>query len=80
MMTKQGGKKLVATMTEKYGSYEAYKQSMRERASKGGKIGNTGGFASNVIGNDGLTGYERARVAGAIGGRKSRRGKKDASK
>ena len=73
MMTKQGGKKLVATMTEKYGSYEAYKQSMRERASKGGKIGNTGGFASNVIGNDGLTGYERARVAGAIGGARSKR-------
>lgn len=77
---KTGGVKLVETMIAKYGSYEAYKQSMRERASKGGKIGNTGGFASNVIGNDGLTGYERARVAGAIGGRKSRRGKKDASK
>ena len=76
MMTKQGGATLVATMVKKYGSYEAYKQSMRERASRGGKIGNTGGFASNVIGNDGLTGYERARVAGRKSGEISRRGYK----
>ena len=76
MMTKQGGATLVATMVKKYGSYEAYKQSMRELGSRGGKIGNTGGFASNVIGNDGLTGYERARVAGRKSGEISRKGLK----
>lgn len=42
---------------------------------KGGKNGKTGGFASNVIGKDGLTGSERARIAGAAGGRISRRKK-----
>ena len=41
----------------------------------GGKIGTTGGFASSVVGPDGKTGRERASEAGAIGGRKSRRGK-----
>ena len=33
----------------------------------------SGGFASTAIGADGMTGYERARKCGAIGGRKSRR-------
>lgn len=42
---------------------------------KGGKNGKTGGFASNVVGKDGLTGAERARIAGAAGGRVSRRKK-----
>lgn len=42
----------------------------------GGQNGVTGGFASVVIGKDGLTGAERARVAGARGGRISRRSKK----
>lgn len=37
------------------------------------------GFASNVVGKDGLTGKERARKCGAVGGRISRRGPKDAS-
>ena len=68
MMTKQGGKKLVATMTEKYGSYEAYRQSMRELASKGGSVkGTTGGFAADHV---------RARIAGSTGGKYSRRGYK----
>ena len=40
---------------------------------RGGKNGKTGGFASNRIGDDGLTGIERARIAGAKGGRISRR-------
>lgn len=38
----------------------------------GGRNGRTGGFASSVRGKDGLSGYERARIAGA---RKSRRRK-----
>ncbi len=45
---------------------------------KGGKRSRTGGFASNKVGPDGLTGRERARKAGAVGGRISRRGKKRA--
>ena len=40
----------------------------------GGRNGHTGGFASDVVGEDGLTGRERARVAGAKGGSISRRG------
>ena len=39
----------------------------------GGKNGNTGGYASDKVGKDGLTGRERAIVAGALGGRISRR-------
>lgn len=46
---------------------------------KGGHNGTTGGFASNKVGEDGLTGRQRAVLAGAIGGHISRRGpaKKD---
>lgn len=39
----------------------------------GGKVSKTGGFGSKEVGPDGLTGKERARTAGAVGGRKSRR-------
>lgn len=43
---------------------------------KGGSVSTpTGGFGSEKVGADGLTGRERARLAGAIGGFKSRRGK-----
>lgn len=35
------------------------------------------GFASEKVGEDGLTGRQRARFAGAIGGRISRRPKKE---
>lgn len=41
----------------------------------GGKNGTTGGFASGVVGSDGLTGKERARKVGKIGGTISRRKK-----
>lgn len=40
----------------------------------GGRNGTTGGFASDVVGKDGLTGRERARIAGKKGGSISRRG------
>ena len=70
------GQALVATMIEKYGSYEAYRQAMRERASKGGRNGNkklnpdySGGFAGDK---------ELAKRAGAIGGARSKRRKKNA--
>ncbi len=35
----------------------------------GGKKGRTGGFGSDKVGADGLTGRERAQLAGAKGGR-----------
>lgn len=43
----------------------------------GGKKSRGGGFASNKIGKDGLTGKERAEIAGRKGGLKSRRTKYD---
>lgn len=42
----------------------------------GGKNGQTGGFASDFVGNDGLTGPQRAKIAGRKGGLISKRGKK----
>ena len=46
----------------------------------GGRRGHTGGFASDKVGPDGLTGRQRARVAGSKGGKISRRGpQKDAA-
>lgn len=41
---------------------------------KGGQRSRNGGFASKKVGADGLTGKERAAIAGAKGGRISRRG------
>ncbi len=41
----------------------------------GGRKSQNGGFASDVVGKDGLTGKERARLAGKKGGVISRRGK-----
>lgn len=41
---------------------------------RGGANGNTGGFASTVIGKDGLTGPERARIHGSRGGKASKKG------
>lgn len=48
----------------------------RRIGARGGKKGRTGGFASQEVGEDGLTGPQRARVVGKIGGAVSRRGKK----
>ena len=70
VQTQAGGKKAVKTIKEKWGA-DFYRNIGR----KGGKNGHTGGFASDVIGIDGLTGRERATIAGRIGGMKSRRGK-----
>lgn len=41
----------------------------------GGERSRNGGFASPKVGKDGLTGAQRAKLAGARGGAKSRRGK-----
>lgn len=67
--TKAGGLKTAVTNRLIHGD-----NFYREIGRKGGKAGRTGGFASTKPGPDGLTGWERARIAGAIGGRKSRRG------
>lgn len=69
--TKQGGKKTATTNIARHG-----KDFYSEIGKKGGASGNTGGFASDVIGKDGLTGRERASRAGRIGGLKSKRNRK----
>ena len=59
--TKEGGRKAAATNKTKYG-----KDFYAEIGRKGGKNGHTGGFAHNPA---------LAKIAGAKGGRVSRRGK-----
>jgi len=68
--TKEGGLKAAATNKAKYGD-SFYKRV----GAIGGKIGNTGGFASEFLDKDGLTGRERASKVGQIGGTISRRWK-----
>ncbi|MBQ8157315.1 hypothetical protein IJ102_02935 [Candidatus Saccharibacteria bacterium] len=59
--TKAGGRKAAATNKSKYG-----KDFYAEIGRKGGRNGHTGGFAANP---------ELAKLAGAKGGRISKRGK-----
>lgn len=66
--TKDGGRKTAITNKKKYGD-DYY----RKIGAKGGKNGNTGGFAALDKGKDGLTGRERAVKYGTVGGRISRR-------
>ncbi len=66
--TKNGGMAAASTNKTKYGS-DFY----AKIGAMGGKKGKTGGFASSKVGADGLTGRDRARIAGAQGGRVSRR-------
>ena len=66
--TKAGGQKARNTNYEKFGK-DFYKR-IGKMASHPG----TGGFASDKVGKDGLTGRERAKKYGAIGGRISKRG------
>lgn len=70
VQTREGGRKTAQTIKEKWGT-DFY----REIGRKGGKNGHTGGFASDVIGRDGLSGKERARIAGKKGGTISKRKK-----
>lgn len=67
--SREGGRKAAATNKKKYG-----KDFYANIGRKGGKRGRAGGFASEKPGKDGLTGPERARIAGAKGGVISRRG------
>ena len=59
--TKEGGRKASITNKLKHGN-DFYARI----GAKGGRNGHTGGFASNP---------ELAKIAGSIGGKKSRRGK-----
>lgn len=68
--TKAGGIKAAKTIAKKHGK-DFYSRIGR----MGGENGHTGGFASETKGKDGLTGPERARIAGAKGGAISKRGK-----
>jgi hypothetical protein len=68
--TTAGGAKCAKTNKEKYGE-DYYKRI----GQLGGRQGRTGGFASGKIGEDGLTGKQRAVKAGAKGGSISRRNK-----
>lgn len=67
--TKAGGLKAAKTIMKRYGE-DFYGEIGR----RGGSNGHSGGFASNKVGADGLTGRERSRIAGRKGGLISRRG------
>lgn len=67
--TRIGGAKAAATNKAKYGD-DFYSRI----GHIGGAIGSTGGFASSKVGKDGLTGPERAKIAGRKGGKISKRG------
>ncbi len=67
----EGGIKAAKTNKTKYG-HDFYVRI----GAMGGKLGRTGGFASSLVGPDGLTGRDRARLAGATGGKISKRGKR----
>lgn len=68
--TKAGGAKAAATNKKLHGE-DFY----AKIGQKGGKNNSgTGGFASLKVGRDGMTGPERAKKMGAIGGSISRRG------
>lgn len=73
--TRKGGKSASSIIREKYGDNH-YK-----RIGKlGGGKSRGGGFASTQVGKDGLTGSQRAKLAGRIGGQLSKRSKKDEDK
>lgn len=64
-------KKATKTIRDKFG--DDYFSRIGQR---GGKRGwRNKGFACELISNDGLDGFQRARIAGSKGGKKSRRGK-----
>lgn len=63
-----GGKAAAATNKLKFG--ETFYVDI---GAIGGRKGHTGGFASQKIGADGLTGKQRARIAGKRGGQISRK-------
>lgn len=69
--SRDGGKKAAAKNLAKNPNF------YRDIGRKGGSVkGTTGGFASNSVDDNGLTGRQRAKIAGAKGGRISRRSAK----
>lgn len=70
--TISGGKKAAETNKKLHG-----KDFYKRIGKKGGQNSTTGGFGSKKVGKDGLTGRQRASLAGAIGGFKSKRKKKE---
>lgn len=66
--TKEGARKTAETNRRKYGD-DFYARI----GSIGGRNGHSGGFASTEVGADGMTGFERARIAGIKGGLMSTR-------
>lgn len=66
--TLEGGRKAAATNKTKYGG-DFY----RQIGGMGGSKSGNGGFGSTKVGKDGLTGKERARLAGSAGGKISKR-------
>lgn len=68
--SEQATEKWRKTMMLKYGNIT---ERMAQVGSLGGRNGHTGGFGSSKVGADGLTGAERARVAGKKGGLNSNR-------
>lgn len=69
--TPQGGRKAAKTNIERYG--EGFYQRI---GAIGGNLSKSGGFASQKTSPDGRTGQDRARAAGSIGGKRSKRGHK----
>ena len=64
--TKAGGQAAAETNKKKYGEdYYAVIGIL------GGKNGHTGGFASDKVDTQGMTGNERARIFGSVGGKTS---------
>lgn len=66
--TVEGGTKASITNKKRYGE-DFY----RTIGGIGGRAAGSKGFASENVGSDGLTGRQRAKIAGSIGGRASRR-------
>ena len=60
--TKEGAKKYRETMIAKHGSLEAYQEWRKNISINGGKKGHNGGFASDKVGKDGLTGKQRSII------------------
>lgn len=73
-MSGRPNKKWIVTMSSRLGSKEAVSNHMKEIGARGGLVRTPhSGFGSEKTGPDGLTGRERARVAGRKGGFISRR-------
>lgn len=70
--TREGGLKARARNLARDPNW--YKKIGAKGGANGKGPGYKGGFASNEVGEDGLTGRQRAKLAGAVGGKRSRRG------